>query len=288
MSGNPATTPYDRPDRADRADRADGPGTAGGPDRPDGPDGPDGPRRSERRAASASEAARGPGRLLAGLLLLGAAGLSALVVRSDVADPPFQELDERWLVWMGGPHEGLYRAAATALDWFGGPVGALVPLSLLILLLVRRRWASVGFLLTVYFGGNMLVVQSLKHLVDRPRPADPLVRVDHGSFPSGHAATAALLVIVVGALLVPAARRRAWWLGGAVFTLAMMWSRTWLHAHWISDTAAGAAAGAGAGLLVWWLFHPALARERVRTHERRAHDRRGAAAGAGAAVTDGG
>ncbi|MEJ8645903.1 phosphatase PAP2 family protein [Streptomyces sp. MS1.HAVA.3] len=148
---------------------------------------------------------------------------------------------------MGGPHEGLYQAAATALDWFGGPVGALVPLSLLILLLVRRRWASAGFLLTVYFGGNMLVVQSLKHLVDRPRPADPLVRVDHGSFPSGHAATAALLVVVVGALLIPAARRRAWWLGGAVFALAMMWSRTWLHAHWLSDTVAGAAAGAGRG-----------------------------------------
>ncbi|MEV7520613.1 phosphatase PAP2 family protein [Streptomyces sp. NPDC091371] len=215
------------------------------------------------------DTARGPGVLLLALVLLGTAGLAALVVRPDVAEPPFQGLDDRWLAWMGGPHEGLYAAVASALNWFGGPVGALVPLALLILLLVRGRWVSAGFLLAVYLGGNLLVVQALKHLVDRPRPANPLVRVDHGSFPSGHAATAALLVVAVGVLLVPAARRRAWWLGGAAFTLAMMWSRTWLHAHWLTDTVAGAAAGAGAGLLAWWIFQPALAREGVRTHGRR-------------------
>lgn len=149
----------------------------------------------------------------------------------------------------------------------------MIPLSVLLLLLVRRRWVSAGFLLAATLGGNMLVVQGLKHLVDRPRPAHPLVRVDHGSFPSGHAATAALLVVLLGVLLVPVARRRAWWIGGAVFILAMMWSRTWLHAHWLSDTAAGAAAGAGVGLVAWWLFGPALARERARAHDRRGRPR---------------
>lgn len=251
MSRNPATVQPPLPDSAPPSPSA-------------------GPRTHGRPAA-----ARSPRVLALGLLLLGAAGAAALVVRPNVTEPPFQGLDERWLTLMGGPHEDLYAAAATALNWFGGPVGALVPLALLVLLLVRRRWVSAGFLLTVYLGGNMLVIQSLKHLVDRPRPANPLVRVDHGSFPSGHAATAALLVVVVGVLLIPAARRRAWWLGGAVFTLAMMWSRTWLHAHWLTDTAAGAIAGAGAGLLAWWLFQPALAREAAR-----GHDRRGEAVGA--------
>jgi undecaprenyl-diphosphatase len=97
--------------------------------------------------------------------------------------------------------------------------------------------------------------------VDRPRPAHPLVRVDHGSFPSGHSAGISLLVVVVGALLVPAARRRQWWIAGTVLTVAMMWSRTWLHAHWLSDTLAGAVAGAGAALVLWWLCTPLLARE---------------------------
>ncbi|WP_405786267.1 phosphatase PAP2 family protein [Streptomyces sp. NBC_01367] len=232
--------------------------------------GPAGAPEAGRRAAAASSSRAS--------CSWGGAVLPALVVRADAAHPPFQGLDDRWLIWMGGPREGPYRVAAAALDLFGGPVGALLPLSLLILLLVRRRWVSAGFLLAATLGGNMLLVQGLKHLVDRPRPADPLVRVDHGSFPSGHAATAALLVVVLGVLLVPAARRRAWWIGGAAFTLAMMWSRTWLHAHWLSDTVAGAAAGAGVGLVAWWLFGPALARERAR-----AHDRRGAAAGAGTA-----
>ncbi|WP_051696295.1 phosphatase PAP2 family protein [Streptomyces sp. NRRL S-244] len=217
-----------------------------------------------RATAAGPEAAdprRRPGTLLLAALLLGFAAALALTVRTDVANPPFQGADERWLEWMGGPHEGLPAAVAAVLNWFGGPLGVVVPLALLGFLLVRRRWVSAGFLLGVYLLGSMLVVQGLKHLVDRPRPANPMVRVDHGSFPSGHAAGAALLVVLVGVLLVPAARRRAWWAGGAVFTLAMMWSRTWLHAHWLSDTVAGAAAGAGAALLAWWAFSPALARE---------------------------
>ncbi|MGW6710444.1 phosphatase PAP2 family protein [Streptomyces sp. NPDC054956] len=227
------------------------------------------PTRTEARASAPDGGGRRTGVLALAAVLLGAAAALALVVRRDVAHPPFQDLDERWLTWMGGPHEGLYSAVAAVLNWFGGPLGAVVPLALLFFLLVRRRWVAAGFLFGVYMAGNMLVVQGLKHLVDRPRPADPLVRVDHGSFPSGHAAGAALLVVVVGVLLLPAARRRAWWTGGAVFTLAMMWSRTWLHAHWLSDTAAGAAAGAGAGLLAWWLCAPALAREAERTRARR-------------------
>ncbi|MEU6883323.1 phosphatase PAP2 family protein [Streptomyces sp. NPDC046712] len=196
-----------------------------------------------------------------GLLLTGVTALLAVVVYTDAGNPPFQALDERWLGWMGGPHEGITAAVATLLDWFGGPLGVVVPLGILVVLLVRRRWWSVCCLLVTYLGASALVVQGLKHLVDRPRPENPLVRVDHGSFPSGHAAGAAMLVVLAGALLVPAARRRTWWCAGTLFTLAMMWSRTWLHAHWLSDTVAGAAAGAGAALLLWRAFMPVLARE---------------------------
>ncbi|MFJ7157392.1 phosphatase PAP2 family protein [Streptomyces sp. NPDC101118] len=206
-------------------------------------------------------ARRTPGVLPLGLLLTGAAALLALVVRADVARPPFQGLDQRWLELMGGPHQGLAAAAAAFLDWFGGPLGVVVPLGMLAWLLVRgRRW-SACCLLVGHLGAGLPVVQGLKHLVDRPRPENPLVRVDHGSFPSGHAAGAAALVVLAGALLVPVARRRAWWCAGTLFTLAMMWSRTWLHAHWLSDTVAGAAAGAGAALLMWRAFMPVLARE---------------------------
>ncbi|WP_330462157.1 phosphatase PAP2 family protein [Streptomyces sp. NBC_00775] len=191
-----------------------------------------------------------------------AAGLGfALHDRSGRSE--IQVVDHHWLTWMGGPHGGVYAALADVLNWFGGPLGAVLPVALLLLLIGRRRWWSVAYLVTAYLLGNVVVVQVLKHLVDRPRPAHPLVRVDHGSFPSGHSADAALLVVVVGAVLVPAARRRSWWLFGGAFILAMMWSRTWLHAHWLSDTVAGASIGAGAALLLWRAFAPLLARERI-------------------------
>ncbi|UGY92176.1 phosphatase PAP2 family protein [Streptomyces gobiensis] len=196
-----------------------------------------------------------------GLVFVLATAVLALVVHARPERPPFQDLDERWLLWMGGPHDGLYAAMAAILNWVGGPPGAVVPVALLIFFITRKRWWSLLYLLTTYLAGNVLVVLALKHLVDRPRPENPLVRVDHGSFPSGHVAGTALLVVIVGALLIPAARRRAWWLFGTLITLAMMWSRSWLHAHWLSDTLAGAMVGAGTALVLWWVFAHRLTRE---------------------------
>ncbi|WP_370410367.1 phosphatase PAP2 family protein [Streptomyces fradiae] len=204
------------------------------------------------------------GTALLGAALAAAAALVCVIVTTGTARPRLQSLDERWLTWMGGPHAGVPLAAATVLDRFGGPAGAIVPLALVAVLCVRRRWWSSLYFLTAYLGGSALVVQLLKHAVDRPRPAGPLVRVDHGSFPSGHAFGAALLVVLVGALFVSRARRPLWWALGALFTTAMMWSRTWLHAHWLSDTVAGALAGSATGLLLWCAFAPLLRREASR------------------------
>ncbi|MEV3992638.1 phosphatase PAP2 family protein [Streptomyces sp. NPDC049837] len=204
---------------------------------------------------------RRSGALALGVIFLLVTAALAAAVLARPARPVFQSVDDSWLRWMGGPHDGPYAAVAAVLNWLGGPLGVVVPVGLLVFLSVRKRWQSLLCLLTVYAVGNLLVVQALKFWVDRPRPADPLVRVDHGSFPSGHVAGTALLVVVVGVLFVPAAGRRVWWAAGAALTVAMMWSRTWLHAHWLSDTLAGATTGAGAALLLWWLFTPLLLRE---------------------------
>ncbi|WP_372349839.1 phosphatase PAP2 family protein [Streptomyces sp. KL116D] len=99
-----------------------------------------------------------------------------------------------------------------------------------------------------------VAVQIFKHVVDRPRPDHPLVSVDHGSLPSGHAALMAMSAVVIGVVFVPRHPWSAWWPVGVAMTLAMMWSRTWVHAHWLSDTTAGAMVGCGATLLVWCAF----------------------------------
>ncbi|SEL30119.1 phosphatase PAP2 family protein [Streptacidiphilus jiangxiensis] len=208
-------------------------------------------------------------RLLTGLAFAVGAGLIALAVSLDTAHPVFQGWDNRWLAWMGGPHTGFPHAVAMALNWFGAPTGVVVPLALALLLAALRRWWSLLFFATAYLGGSVVVVQVLKNTVDRQRPAHPLVTVDHGSFPSGHAFGAALLVVLVGALFVPVARRGWWWLFSGLFVLTMMWSRTWLHAHWLSDTVAGALAGAATALLLWRAFTPLLSREADRRQLRR-------------------
>lgn len=188
-----------------------------------------------------------------GLLLLALPLLIGATIRANAEHPPFQSVDDTWLRWMGGPHEGPLQALAAALNWFGGPYGSLLPLLATMALFVLRRPRAALFVLTSTLA-TQLAVQALKHVVDRPRPAHPLVTVDHGSFPSGHAATMAMTVVAIAALFVPPARRRLWWPAATVATLTMMWSRTWLHAHWVSDTVAGAVAGVGVTLLVWRAF----------------------------------
>jgi membrane-associated phospholipid phosphatase len=50
--------------------------------------------------------------------------------------------------------------------------------------------------------------------------------------------------------------------GVAVATAVMMYCRTYLAAHWLSDTFEGLLVGGGLGLVLWWLFEPELTRDR--------------------------
>jgi len=186
-------------------------------------------------------------------------GLTAALVMVDPARPIFQGLDDWWHTLSAGPRSGVPQPMINALDAFGRPTGVVVVLLIMVLLGVLRRWWAVLFAALSYIAPSV-VAQILKYVVDRPRPPHPLVTVDHGSFPSGHAVTAAAFVIMVGALLTPPARR-IWWPGGIGFVVVMAWSRTYVSAHWASDTVAGALVGAGVALVVWWLLAPLLARE---------------------------
>lgn len=142
--------------------------------------------------------------------------------------------------WLTGP--------ALVFNALGGGILSTVVVPAVIiggLLLWRRRWAALYYAIAAIASAGLTRV--IKVLVARERPQDILVHPDFGSFPSGHSANAALLATALGIIFL-----RTWiWVVGALYTVLMMLSRTYLGAHWISDTIGGALVGAGVAVIVW-------------------------------------
>ncbi|WP_244666791.1 phosphatase PAP2 family protein [Myceligenerans indicum] len=122
----------------------------------------------------------------------------------------------------------------------------------------RRPWAATCLVLSLV--ACSALVYLVKVVVARPRPIDILVVTDFGSYPSGHSATAAVIAATLGFLF-----QRTWvWVVGGIYTVAMMFSRTYLGAHWISDTVAGVLLGIAVAAILFAVFARRLDAERTR------------------------
>jgi undecaprenyl-diphosphatase len=125
------------------------------------------------------------------------------------------------------------------------------------LMLARERgmaWLALGSA-----SGGLLMAVALKSLFTRSRPDAAFhATVASGySFPSGHAMMSAVVFLTLSALAARLARQtrvRLYVMGlGCLLSGMVGLSRMYLGVHWLSDVAAGWAAGAAWAMLCWML-----------------------------------
>lgn len=196
------------------------------------------------------------------VLVVVAAGLAATLVAGDAFEdlaellheesPELREIDSAVHEWARYTRTAGSTRFFTTMTLVGTPVGLGILAGIVgIALLAKQRWRWAAYLAFTTCVGGLLNLQ-LKSFFARERPelAEALRHASGYSFPSGHAMGS---IVVFGALAylglraLPRWRWRAAALALALtLTLAIASSRIYLGVHWISDIAAGLAAG-----LIW-------------------------------------
>jgi len=184
-----------------------------------------------------------PGRTFA----LACAVIALVTAWAFVVPDGTRTIDRRWAVWMQATKTSVPYHAARFLEWVGDDTGRSLAVTVVVLaLLARRRWLGlVAFCVIELL--TPLATELLKRLAGRTRPSWPLVHATGASFPSGHTSYAAATLVALVLLYTRIGQgRRRWWALVALGTAVMGWSRTYVHAHWLSDVVAG-------GMLGWAL-----------------------------------
>lgn len=228
-----------------------------------------------------------------------------LWLRVNVSGPT--TLDQDWLSLVGLESDTVPYWVAVTLAEMGGGTGVVICTGLLgAVFVLLRQFRSAGVLVTTMVLGVALS-ELLKAVVTRVRPSEQLYDSLGYSYPSGHSMGAAALALSLafiasrahmlrlaeaGAVaplalppestnevkavpteitppLEPVVLRFHWsMLLAAVWILLMMWSRTALQVHWLSDTIAGALIDISAAVLADELWTWGTMRARSPRRER--------------------
>ncbi|MFI5565582.1 phosphatase PAP2 family protein [Amycolatopsis japonica] len=148
--------------------------------------------------------------------------------------------------------EGPLWYLATAIDFAGEPVGAVVVIALFGWLCLRHRRQRIAILMVAASAVTVALTTGLKPLVGR------LIHGEFLSYPSGHTAFAVTVATVVGLLVIDV--RGLGSVGGALVLvgliafagLAMGWAEVALGAHYPTDTFGGFGVAVAVVPVVGW------------------------------------
>lgn len=174
-------------------------------------------------------------------------------------------VDTWWLSLMQSARTRAGLTVAETMALVGGTTWMIVICALIVLILVLKRElrSSITVVASVVISEALTTVMKLAFA--RERPLESLSSTGPTSFPSGHTTLAAAVAIILALLI---GRTLAWGVAVA-WIVAMAWSRTYLAAHWLTDTLAGAILGASVALLVWALLREPRASGRCAPPGRR-------------------
>ena len=143
-------------------------------------------------------------------------------------------------------HSPRFTMVMIALTYLGGVYATFgCGLAASLWLGLRHQWRRAGLLAAVV-GGERLIVDGLKLMLDRARPAfDAHPVVTHSSsFPSGHSANTMAVFLAIALIAVPERWRRHAVIVAVGASALIGLTRPYLGVHWPSDVVGGWALGA--------------------------------------------
>jgi membrane-associated phospholipid phosphatase len=178
---------------------------------------------------------------IVGVLVAVLLKLADSVRESDVVT----RIDSDAMKWVVGHRVGWLTQIARFFTFLGSAwVVTVVVVGAAVFLVVRRR-GSDALLVVLSAAGTALLVEVMKHGIDRPRPpvSGRLVTVSGAAFPSGHAAQSvacfAALAIVAASATRSTRHRVLLGVAAGATALAIGTSRVYLGVHWPTDVVSG-------------------------------------------------